>query len=164
MIIPGGFSSFVNSTSEKQIDLKISSMTPGSRDDCQKILLGQGGQQPSQTVPQTGKSTKEVGQDLSGISRFGYAWPFYGSQPVVPMYHHEPEVSPAPSPSMNISRASRRVGYDLQELNDDQLARLETHDEKFKKLKKDRMLYLFWVPTFWVMIALAIVQYNPFSI
>ncbi|RHZ47528.1 hypothetical protein Glove_578g31 [Diversispora epigaea] len=163
MIMPVVLSSFVKDEKNESWGEHMTNMVPSSWDNCKKMFLGQGGQ-PQPQQPQTGgESSKNVGQDPSTFSRFGYAWPFYASQPVVPMYHHQPEISRAPSPSVNISRASRRVGYDLQDLNEDQKARLEVHDEKFKQLKKDRMLYLFWVPTLWVMIALAIVQYNPFS-
>jgi len=133
-IIPSGFSSFV--WDEKN-------MANGYG------LLKQG-QPPKSDQP--GQSPKE--------DNTGFSWPFYGSQqPVVPMYN--PEEPRAPSPHVNISRVSRKVGYDLSNLNEEQIARVEHHDEKYKKLKKDKMLYLFWVPTLFVMIALAIVQYSP---
>jgi hypothetical protein len=116
-IIPGGFSSFVW--------------------DEKSGLLRQG--QPPQSDQQ---------KDSTGFGKFGYSWPFNGSQqPVVPMYHHELEEPRTPSPSINnTSRVNRKVGYDLSELNDEQIARVEHHEEKYRRLKKDRMLYLFWVP------------------
>ncbi|RIA92219.1 hypothetical protein C1645_82014 [Glomus cerebriforme] len=112
--------------------------------------------------PQSEQPGQLPKEDNTGFGRFGYSWPFYGSQqPVVPMYHHEPEEPRAPSPSVNnISRVNRKVGYDLSELSEEQIAR---HEEKYKKLKKDRMLYLFWVPVLFVMVALAIVQFSPYS-
>ncbi|CAB4489647.1 unnamed protein product [Rhizophagus irregularis] len=131
-IIPGGFSSFVW--------------------DEKSGLLRQS--QPPQSDQQ---------KDNTGFSKFGYSWPFNGSQqPVVPMYHHELEEPRAPSPSINTSRVSRKVGYDFGELNEEQIARMEHHEEKYRRLKKDRMLYLFWVPVLFVMVALAIVQYSPY--
>jgi len=140
-IIPSGFASLVKD--EK-------SMANGNGwDHYKKKLLRQG--QP----PRDQQSSKGVGQDNTGLGRFGYSWPFYGSQqPVVPMYRHEPEEPRAPSPPVNISRVSRKVGYDLSalnELNEEQIASVEHHDEKYRRLKKDKMLYLFWVPVFFGM-------------
>jgi len=136
-IIPSGFSSFVW--------------------DEKSGLLRQG--QPQQS-DQQGQLPKE---DNTGFGRFGYSWPFNGSQqPIVPMYHHEPEEPRAPSPPVNISRVGRKVGYDLSDLSEEQIARVEHHEEKYRKLKKDKMLYLFWVPVLFVMVALAIVQYSPY--
>lgn len=161
MIIPG-VSSFVKddkneSTGEQMSNLKMMNLV---RDNCKRMFLGQGSQQTQEQENQQqqqqtgGESSKAVGQDPSAFSRFAYTWPFYASQPVVPMYPHQPEEPRAPSPSISVSRASRKVGYDLHDLSENQIARLEIHDEKFRKLKNDRMLYLFWVPTLWGLLSL----------
>ncbi|CAI2166247.1 2979_t:CDS:10 [Funneliformis geosporum] len=155
-IIPSGFTSFVRDEKNMANGGDMSEMNTAQYYKNKWLRQGQPDQQREQ-------SSKEVGQ---GFGRFGYSWPFYGSQPIVPMYHHEPEEprAPSPSPPASISRVSRKVGYDLSSLNEEQIARVEHHDEKYKRLKKDRMLYLFWVPVFFVMIALAVMKYSTIGI
>ncbi|CAG8436235.1 7106_t:CDS:10 [Funneliformis caledonium] len=154
-IIPSGFTSFVRDEKSMANGGDMSEMNMAQYYKNKWLRQDQPVQQE--------QSPKEVGQ---GFGRFGYSWPFYGSQPVVPMYHHEPEEprAPSPSPPANISRVSRKVGYDLSSLNDEQIARVEHHDEKYKRLKKDKMLFLFWVPVFFVMIALAVMKYSTIGI
>jgi len=107
-------------------------------------------------------SSKCIGQDITGFSRIANMWPFYVQpivQHVVPTHFTQnPEEDHPDSTHISIYR---RFGY---ELNEDQVARIDYHNQKVKQLKQDKMLYLFWVPILFVMIAFAVVKYGPFSI
>ncbi|CAG8633022.1 18830_t:CDS:2, partial [Gigaspora rosea] len=158
MIMPTGLANLVKdeknmSSGAEMCDMKLEDIPQSYWDHYKKTLFGQGEPQQQQQPP------KDIPRDATGS---GYPWPFNGSQPIVPMYPHKLEETLS-SRSANISHASRRVGYDIQDLNEYQLSRVEQHTEKFRRLKQDKMLYLFWVPIFWVMIALAIVQFSPFG-
>ncbi|KAF0405052.1 Mga2p [Gigaspora margarita] len=159
MIMPTGLANLVKdeknmSSGAEMCDMKLEDIPQSYWDHYKKTLFGQG--EPQQQPEQL---PKDIPRDATGS---GYPWPFNGSQPIVPMYPHKPEETLS-SRSANLSHASRRVGYDIQDLNEYQLSRVEQHTEKFRRLKQDKMLYLFWVPIFWVMIALAIVQFSPFG-
>nr|CAG8438793.1 5539_t:CDS:10 [Entrophospora candida] len=85
----------------------------------------------------------DIGQDITGFSKIANMWPFY-VQHVVPL-PYKPEESHPGSTHINISSLHRMVGYEPNNLNEDQLAQLaDYHNQKFRKLKQDKMLYLFW--------------------
>ncbi|CAH1756159.1 4067_t:CDS:10 [Entrophospora sp. SA101] len=89
----------------------------------------------------------DIGQDITGFSKIANMWPFYVQpivQHVVPL-PYKPEESHPGSTHINISSLHRMVGYEPNNLNEDQLAQLaDYHNQKFRKLKQDKMLYLFW--------------------
>ncbi|CAG8757751.1 23764_t:CDS:2, partial [Racocetra persica] len=148
MIMPTGFSNLVKdekdmSSGAEMCDMKMEGIPQNNWDHHKKTLFGQG--EPQQ---QPDRPSKDIPHDETVFTRFGYPWPFNGSQPIVPMYPHQPNETHS-SRSVSVSHASRRVGYDIQNLNEHQLSRVEQHTEKFRRLKQDKMLYLFWVPIFW---------------
>ncbi|CAJ0869302.1 8283_t:CDS:2 [Entrophospora sp. SA101] len=81
-------------------------------------------------------SPKCIGQDITGFSRIANMLPIN--------FTHNPEEDHPTSTHISIYR---KFGYEPNNLNEDQLARLDYHSQKVKKLKQDKMLYLFWLPT-----------------
>ncbi|CAG8487021.1 8074_t:CDS:10 [Ambispora gerdemannii] len=51
-------------------------------------------------------------------------------------------------------------GFNVDSINDEQSITYERHEQKVRRLKQDRMLYLFWVPALLLMLALAYVHYG----
>ncbi|CAG8583034.1 2206_t:CDS:2 [Ambispora leptoticha] len=155
-IIPSGFPGFVRDNHSAAVNGEGSNIAANSGGfenlkfgsnfhwEHYKRMLWQG--TPQNNEQKAKDSNTPAGQDGVGFLRFGgYTWPLPSEER---------------GSSISLRHASRRVGFDVDSMDDEQSLAYERHEQKIRRLKQDRMLYLFWVPALLLMLALAYVRYG----